>query len=58
MFGCGTVFKITPAGTLTTLYIFNGANGAQPMTALVKATDGNVVRNNRIWRRRRPGHYL
>lgn len=42
MFGCGTVFKITPAGTLTTLYIFNGANGAQPMTALVKATDGNL----------------
>jgi uncharacterized repeat protein (TIGR03803 family) len=42
MFGCGTIFKITPAGTLTTLYIFNGANGAAPMAALVKASDGNL----------------
>jgi uncharacterized repeat protein (TIGR03803 family) len=42
----GTIFKITPSGTLTTLYSFctqNGcADGANPSAAaLVEATDGN-----------------
>jgi uncharacterized repeat protein (TIGR03803 family) len=44
-FGCGTVFKITPDGTLTTLYRFctqtNCADGANLGSALVQATDGN-----------------
>jgi len=43
--GCGTVFKITPEGTLTTLYTFctqpNCADGAFPYAGLVQATDGN-----------------
>lgn len=43
--GCGTVFKITPAGTLTTLYNFcpstDCTNGAAPYGPLVQATDGN-----------------
>jgi uncharacterized repeat protein (TIGR03803 family) len=43
--GCGTVFKITPTGTLTTLYNFcvQGPciHGGLPMGALVLATDGN-----------------
>jgi uncharacterized repeat protein (TIGR03803 family) len=43
--GSGTVFKITPAGTLTTLYSFcaqtNCADGAYPYAALVQGTDGN-----------------
>ena len=26
----GTIFQITPAGTLTTLYTFSGTNGADP----------------------------
>ena len=43
--GCGTVFKITPGGTLTTLYSFcslpNCADGYGPQAALVQATDGN-----------------
>jgi uncharacterized repeat protein (TIGR03803 family) len=44
--GCGTVFKITTAGTLTTLYNFcpGGGyctDGNQPEAALVQATDGN-----------------
>jgi uncharacterized repeat protein (TIGR03803 family) len=30
VFGCGTVFKITPKGALTTLYLFGGADGAGP----------------------------
>jgi len=41
--GCGTVFKITPSGTLTTLHSFegNGTGGGGPVAALVQATDGN-----------------
>lgn len=42
--GCGTVFKITPAGTLTTLYSFcshsNCTDGYAPGT-LIQDTDGN-----------------
>lgn len=30
VFGCGTVFKITPKGGLTTGYLFGGADGAGP----------------------------
>ncbi len=37
----GTVFKITPSGTLTTLYSFAGPYGGSPPAALVQATDGN-----------------
>ncbi|HUI44248.1 MAG TPA: choice-of-anchor tandem repeat GloVer-containing protein [Terriglobia bacterium] len=44
--GDGTVFKITPSGTLTTLYSFcsqpNCADGALPFAAPVLATDGNL----------------
>jgi uncharacterized repeat protein (TIGR03803 family) len=39
--GDGTVFKITPAGTLTTLVSFTGANGQEPVGSLVQGTDGN-----------------
>ena len=38
--GGGTVFKITPSGTLTTLYRFNGSDGSGP-DGLVQANDGN-----------------
>jgi uncharacterized repeat protein (TIGR03803 family) len=40
---CGTVFKITPAGVLTTLYKFTSAGGYDPdvVQSLVQATDGN-----------------
>jgi uncharacterized repeat protein (TIGR03803 family) len=38
--GCGTVFKITPSGTLTTLHSFDVSDGAYPVGALVQATDG------------------
>ncbi|MFI5117104.1 MAG: choice-of-anchor tandem repeat GloVer-containing protein, partial [Terriglobales bacterium] len=40
-YGCGTVFKITAGGTLTTLYSFEGTDGAVPLATLVQATDGN-----------------
>ena len=44
--GCGTVFKITPSGTLTTLYSFcteggSCTDGYEP-TGLVQATDGDL----------------
>jgi uncharacterized repeat protein (TIGR03803 family) len=37
----GTVFKVTPSGTLTTLHSFNGADGSTPLAGLGQATDGN-----------------
>jgi uncharacterized repeat protein (TIGR03803 family) len=39
--GDGTVFKMTPSGSLTTLVSFTGANGANPIAGLVQGTDGN-----------------
>ena len=39
---CGTVFKITPSGTLTTLVSFDGADGGNPMAGLVQATNGDL----------------
>ena len=38
----GTVFKITPNGTLTTLLSFNEKDGAVPYGALVQATNGDL----------------
>src|ERR1022692_3217407 len=42
----GTVFRITPGGTLTTLYNFcsqtNCADGGDPYAGLVQASDGNL----------------
>ncbi|HZT43586.1 MAG TPA: choice-of-anchor tandem repeat GloVer-containing protein [Chthonomonadaceae bacterium] len=37
----GTVFKITPGGTVTILHAFNGTDGYWPNSSLVQATDGN-----------------
>ena len=37
----GTVFKITPTGTLTTLYSGTGQNDEYPTGPLVQGTDGN-----------------
>jgi uncharacterized repeat protein (TIGR03803 family) len=38
---CGTVFEITPGGTLGTLHVFDSTDGADPEAALVQATDGS-----------------
>jgi len=38
--GCGTVFEITPAGTLTTLRDFESTDGASPFAGLTQATSG------------------
>lgn len=37
----GTVYKITPSGTLTTLYSFDVTHGYYPVAPLVQGTDGN-----------------
>ena len=43
--GCGTIFKITPAGTLTTLYSFCAqsacSDGFGPDAGLIQATNGD-----------------
>ena len=39
--GCGTIFQITPGGTLTTLYRFSATDGAYPYGNLLLASDGN-----------------
>jgi len=50
--GCGTVFKVTPTGTLTTLYSFcsqaNCADGAGPYASLLQASDGNFYGTTNI----------
>ncbi len=38
----GTVFRITPAGVLTTMHNFEGPDGAGPLGALIQAVDGNL----------------
>ncbi len=37
----GTIFKITPSGTLTTLHSFDYTDGSWPYAGLIQATDGN-----------------
>jgi len=39
--GCGTIFKITPDGTLTMVHSFHNTDGAYPYAGLVLATNGN-----------------
>jgi uncharacterized repeat protein (TIGR03803 family) len=39
--GSGNVFRVTPSGTVTSLFSFNGANGSQPEGGLVLGQDGN-----------------
>jgi uncharacterized repeat protein (TIGR03803 family) len=39
--GCGTVFKIRPDGSLSTLHNFDMTDGANPLAGLVQGTDGN-----------------
>jgi uncharacterized repeat protein (TIGR03803 family) len=38
---CGTVFKITPGGTLTTLHSFDKSDGGNPAAGLIQGTEGN-----------------
>jgi uncharacterized repeat protein (TIGR03803 family) len=40
--GCGTIFKITRDGVLTTLHNFVSSDGASPVAGLIQGTDGNL----------------
>jgi uncharacterized repeat protein (TIGR03803 family) len=40
--GCGTVFKMTPSGTLTALHTFSGTDGANPAGGLIQARNGDL----------------
>jgi uncharacterized repeat protein (TIGR03803 family) len=46
-YGDGTVFKITPEGTLTTLISFDGTDGSDPIAGLVQATNGTFYGTTR-----------
>jgi uncharacterized repeat protein (TIGR03803 family) len=39
--GCGTIYKLTPSGQITTLHQFNNTDGYTPIAPLVQGTDGN-----------------
>jgi len=39
--GCGTIFKITPQGTLTTLHDCDSVDGTNPVAVLDQGSDGN-----------------
>src|SRR5580704_6420766 len=38
----GTIFKITPAGVLTTLHSFDSTDGANPSSGLIQAANGDL----------------
>ena len=41
--GCGTVYQLTPGGTVTTLHNFNfSVDGCDPTSGLILASDGNL----------------
>ena len=40
--GCGTVFQLTPSGSLTTLHNFGGRDGANPRARLMQARNGTL----------------
>jgi len=46
--GYGTIFRMTPAGALTTLISFNGTNGGAPEAPLTIGADGNFYGNTRL----------
>ena len=42
-YGAGTVFRLAPDGTLTTLVAFDGYAGANPQAALIEDADGSLL---------------
>jgi uncharacterized repeat protein (TIGR03803 family) len=48
-YGCGTVFRITPQGTLTTLHKFySSSDGINPYGGLMQATNGELYGTTQI----------
>jgi uncharacterized repeat protein (TIGR03803 family) len=46
--GCLTIFKMTPAGVLTTLYSFDSTDGSLPHGGLVQGTNGDFYGTPRV----------
>ena len=44
---CGTVFRLSPTGTVTVVYSFGGSDGARPYGALVQGSDGSFYGTTR-----------
>jgi uncharacterized repeat protein (TIGR03803 family) len=40
--GNGSVYRIDPSGSLATIHLFNGSDGAGPDAGLIQGTDGNL----------------
>ena len=40
--GCGTIFEITPSGTLKTLHVFDFTDGFNAIAALIQDTNGDL----------------
>ncbi|HLW87195.1 MAG TPA: choice-of-anchor tandem repeat GloVer-containing protein [Terriglobales bacterium] len=40
--GCGTVFRMTPKGSTTTVSSFYGENGTEPVVGVTEGSDGNL----------------
>ena len=47
-YGYGTVFKLAPSGTLTTLYSFDSTDGANPTASLIQASNGRFY-GSTLW---------
>ena len=41
-YGCGTIFRMTPAGDVTVLHAFLNIDGSAPASAVLSAADGNL----------------
>ena len=54
----GTVFKMTPAGTVTLLHSFGVTDGSQPWSGLVQASDGNFYGSTDLRRDQSDWDYL
>lgn len=52
--GCGTVFRMDSAGSLTTLHTFTGDDGSTPAFALVQGIDGAFYGTTPNWDCTRP----
>ncbi len=46
-FNSGTVFRMTPAGVVSTVYSFDGTHGSDPWGGVVQAGDGNFYGTTR-----------
>jgi uncharacterized repeat protein (TIGR03803 family) len=46
--GCGTLFRISPSGELTTLHAFHGDDGAQPSGSIVLTADGSLYGGTKV----------